>query len=70
MSRVGQEDPEALLDFLAGVKRSFWRAETHPASECNAGTDGAGADCGGGLEFDPELLLEFDEVLDAASLPS
>jgi hypothetical protein len=30
MSRVGREDPEALLDFLADVKRSFWRAETHP----------------------------------------
>ncbi len=34
-----------------------------PASECDAGADGAGADCAGGLEFcpDDELLLEFDE---------
>jgi hypothetical protein len=43
MSRVGREDPEALLDFLADLKRSFWAGRGAPASECNAGTDGAGA---------------------------
>ncbi|HEY5027000.1 MAG TPA: hypothetical protein VIK39_01205, partial [Candidatus Angelobacter sp.] len=36
-----------------------------PASECDAGPDGAGADCAGGLESAPdELLLEPDEELD------